>query len=95
MYGTIERIRERSRDRASKLRRLSSTDGLLSLGLTPVHDAHSPYRMAGLVDDRAGHFEKFRKSEEELKRIKNKKVVEFYKKQNCILDDFAEGTMCD
>ncbi|OAL28344.1 hypothetical protein AYO20_09461 [Fonsecaea nubica] len=37
-----------------------------------------------------GAFEKARKSDDELKRIKNKKVRKFYEKQNATLNDWAE-----
>lgn len=42
--------------------------------------------------DGVGEFnlEQYRKSEDELKEIKNKKVKEFYEKQNDKLDDWAE-----
>ncbi|KIX93282.1 uncharacterized protein Z520_10925 [Fonsecaea multimorphosa CBS 102226] len=37
-----------------------------------------------------GAFEKARKSDEELKQIKNKKIRKFYEKQNATLNDWAE-----
>ncbi|EXJ64792.1 hypothetical protein A1O7_01130 [Cladophialophora yegresii CBS 114405] len=35
-------------------------------------------------------FEKYRKSGEEIKKIKNKKIRKFYEKQNAVLNDWAE-----
>lgn len=45
-------------------------------------------QLAGLIDDRAGEFEHFRKSEEELKKMK-KAVRAFYVEQNEILVRFG------
>ncbi|KIW30669.1 uncharacterized protein PV07_06393 [Cladophialophora immunda] len=45
-------------------------------------------QLRGSVD--RGAFERARKSAEELKQIKNKKVRKFYEKQNATLDDWAE-----
>lgn len=53
--------------------------------------SESVYHIAGLVDDRGGRFEKYRKTKEELDGIRNKKVRRFYERQNAILDGFAEG----
>jgi len=36
------------------------------------------------------HFEKYRKSDDDLKEIKNKKVRKFYEEQNARLDDWLE-----
>ncbi|KAM0746582.1 hypothetical protein T439DRAFT_360269 [Meredithblackwellia eburnea MCA 4105] len=49
----------------------------------------SVFQLQGMIDDKAGCFEKFRKSEEELKGLKSN-VREFYETQNEILDGFAE-----
>lgn len=46
-------------------------------------------QIAGLIDDRAGEYERFRKSDDELKRLP-KKVRRFYEAQNAQLDQFAE-----
>lgn len=40
---------------------------------------------------RGGDFEAFRKTEEELKRIPNKTLRQFYEAQNEQLDLYAEG----
>ncbi|KAF7357665.1 Cation diffusion facilitator [Mycena sanguinolenta] len=37
-----------------------------------------------------GEFEKYRKSDEELKSLKNRKLREYYERQNAILDGFKE-----
>ncbi|ORY66963.1 hypothetical protein BCR35DRAFT_282805 [Leucosporidium creatinivorum] len=54
-----------------------------------IHRQESVLKLAGLIDDRGGEFEKFRKSDEELKKMK-KSVRAFYIEQNEILDGFAE-----
>jgi len=49
----------------------------------------SPYRRAGL-DNLYGKYERFRKSDEEIRKCKRKKVRQFYERQNAILDGFKE-----
>lgn len=46
-------------------------------------------QLAGLIDDRAGEFERFRKSDAELKAMR-KPLRKFYQKQNETLDAFRE-----
>lgn len=50
----------------------------------------SLFRLTGLIDDRSGEYELYRKSPAELKEIKSKKVRAFYKEQNAVLDAFKE-----
>lgn len=45
-----------------------------------------------LVDYEGGRYEHYRISDEDLKTLKNKKVRQFYEKQNGILDMFKEGS---
>ncbi|GAA6014909.1 hypothetical protein JCM10207_002221 [Rhodosporidiobolus poonsookiae] len=49
----------------------------------------SALRLAGLIDDRAGEYEKFRKTPEELKAMP-RKLRKFYERQNETLDQFNE-----
>ncbi|KAL7410983.1 hypothetical protein BDY24DRAFT_398258 [Mrakia frigida] len=44
----------------------------------------------GMIDDRSGEWESFRKTEVELKEIKNAEVRAFYEHQNEILDRYVE-----
>ncbi|GAA5987064.1 hypothetical protein JCM10908_001011 [Rhodotorula pacifica] len=46
-------------------------------------------RIAGLIDDRSGEFETYRKSDKELAKM-SKKLRKFYEKQNETLDAFIE-----
>ncbi|KAK4057955.1 hypothetical protein OIO90_001174 [Microbotryomycetes sp. JL221] len=55
----------------------------------PLQRTNSILRVAGLIDDRAGEFEKYRKSDEELRKM-NKKIRLFYERQNEILDGFKQ-----
>ncbi|BGO90840.1 hypothetical protein NBRC10512_005208 [Rhodotorula toruloides] len=55
----------------------------------PFKRTESILRLTGLIDDRAGEYEKFRKSDEELKKMP-KKVRKFYERQNEQLDAFIE-----
>ena len=54
-----------------------------------IKRTESVLRVAGLIDDRAGEFEHFRKSDAELRRM-SKRVRAFYVRQNEMLDQFAE-----
>ncbi|GAA6042522.1 hypothetical protein JCM8097_004644 [Rhodosporidiobolus ruineniae] len=49
----------------------------------------SVLRLAGLIDDRGGEYEKFRKSPDELKKLP-KRVRRFYERQNEQLDGFKD-----
>lgn len=53
----------------------------LNEGGAPFKRTESILRLTGLIDDRAGEYEKFRKSDEELKKMP-KKVRKFYERQN-------------
>ncbi|BGP15106.1 hypothetical protein JCM10213_006562 [Rhodosporidiobolus nylandii] len=55
----------------------------------PLQRQESVLRLAGLIDDRAGEFERFRKSPEELQKLP-KRIRRFYERQNDQLDGFAE-----
>ncbi|GAA5928289.1 hypothetical protein JCM1841_001765 [Sporobolomyces salmonicolor] len=55
----------------------------------PLKRRESVLRVAGLIDDRAGEYERFRKSPEELRKLP-KKIRRFYEAQNETLDAFAE-----
>ncbi|GAA5917853.1 hypothetical protein JCM6882_001715 [Rhodosporidiobolus microsporus] len=55
----------------------------------PLKRQESVLRLAGLIDDRAGEYERFRKSPEELRKM-NRKVRRFYERQNEQLDGFKE-----
>jgi hypothetical protein len=48
-------------------------------------------QLTGLIDDRGGEFEQYRRSDAELKGIKNKRVRQFYENQNEILVCFFDG----
>ncbi|GAA5923810.1 hypothetical protein JCM3775_000515 [Rhodotorula graminis] len=72
---------------------LTAAPGFVALnedgGGAAIKRTESVLRVAGLIDDRAGEFEHFRKSDDELKRM-SKKVRDFYVQQNETLDQFAE-----
>ncbi|GAA5886672.1 hypothetical protein JCM5296_005366 [Sporobolomyces johnsonii] len=55
----------------------------------PLRRQESVLRVAGLIDDRSGEYERFRKSPEELKKLSSK-IRRFYEAQNETLDAFAE-----
>ncbi|GAA5878251.1 hypothetical protein JCM8547_007540 [Rhodosporidiobolus lusitaniae] len=61
----------------------------LNEGGATLSREESVLRLAGLIDDRAGEYEKFRKSPEQLKQMR-KPVRRFYERQNEQLDQFAE-----
>ncbi|GAA6064571.1 hypothetical protein JCM10212_006196 [Sporobolomyces blumeae] len=69
----------------------TQTNGWVSLneGGRPLQRQESVLKVAGLIDDRAGEFEKYRVSEEDLGRM-SKSVRRFYERQNEILDGFKE-----
>jgi hypothetical protein len=58
------------------------------LSSIPLTCAESP-QLAGLIDDRAGEYERFRKSPEQLKAMR-KPLRKFYTRQNETLDAFQE-----
>ncbi|GAA5890932.1 hypothetical protein JCM16303_004798, partial [Sporobolomyces ruberrimus] len=60
-----------------------------SLEGRPLLRQESVLKVAGLIDDRAGEFEKYRVSSEALKRM-SKGLRKFYEGQNEILDGFQE-----
>ncbi|GAA5822136.1 hypothetical protein JCM3770_000420 [Rhodotorula araucariae] len=71
---------------------LTASNGFLALNEgegAPLKRAESVLRIAGLIDDRAGEYERYRKSDEELKGMP-KKLRRFYEAQNAQLDQFAE-----
>ncbi|GAA5988015.1 hypothetical protein JCM11641_002130 [Rhodosporidiobolus odoratus] len=55
----------------------------------PLSRQESVLRLAGLIDNRAGEYERFRKSPEQLKAMP-KKLRKFYERQNEQLDGFEE-----
>ncbi|KAM0788851.1 hypothetical protein ACM66B_002936 [Microbotryomycetes sp. NB124-2] len=55
----------------------------------PLQRTNSILRVAGLIDDRSGELERFRKTDEELRKMK-KKTRKFYEQQNEILDGFKQ-----
>ncbi|GAA6023937.1 hypothetical protein JCM11491_000295 [Sporobolomyces phaffii] len=55
----------------------------------PLQRQESVLKVAGLIDDRAGEFEKFRVSDEALRKM-SKGLRKFYEAQNEILDGFQE-----
>ncbi|GAA5977660.1 hypothetical protein JCM5350_002309 [Sporobolomyces pararoseus] len=55
----------------------------------PLQRQESVLKVAGLIDDRAGEFEKFRVSDEALGKM-SKGLRKFYEAQNEILDGFKE-----
>ncbi|GAA5904655.1 cation diffusion facilitator family transporter [Sporobolomyces salmoneus] len=55
----------------------------------PLQRQESVLKVAGLIDDRAGEFEKYRVSDEALKKM-SKGLRKFYEAQNEILDGFKE-----
>ncbi|KAL1924114.1 uncharacterized protein VTP21DRAFT_7149 [Calcarisporiella thermophila] len=52
-------------------------------------NSSSTYSLPTSIIPPPSEFQRFRKSEEELREIKNKKVRQFYERQNEILDSFA------
>ncbi|GAA5878521.1 hypothetical protein JCM3774_000096 [Rhodotorula dairenensis] len=58
-------------------------------GGATIKRQESILRVAGLIDDRSGEYEKFRKSDKELDKM-SKKLRKFYEKQNETLDAFIE-----
>ncbi|KAI5474634.1 cation diffusion facilitator [Pseudohyphozyma bogoriensis] len=59
-------------------------------GAAALKRNESVFRMAGMINNEGGKYEHYRKTDEDLAGIKNKKVRDFYENQNEILDGFAE-----
>jgi len=57
---------------------------------TFTHNSKQGWIDKGLIDDRGGNYEKYRMSDEDIKRIKTKSVRQFYTDQNDVLDMFKE-----
>ncbi|PKI85455.1 hypothetical protein MVES1_000353 [Malassezia vespertilionis] len=70
------------------LKRIASDDSMTSIRRTD--SMRSLRALARLIDNRSGYYEYARKSADELAQIKNKRVREYYEKQNEVLDGWRE-----
>lgn len=80
-YGSIDR--DHDHDNSDSVKRRGDSRG------RPLERQESVLKVAGLIDDRAGEFEKYRVSDDRLAHM-SKRLRKFYSHQNDILDGFRE-----